>query len=96
MPPTPPTDRPTWRAALCDCPPDLTASEIMAGYLLLRRVIPVDMVDWFRSACLDMRRATGLECETWSGLSAAEWARLASNLADEAAAELQTFDRLNP
>jgi len=93
MPPTPPTE-PTWRAALCDCPPDLTAREIMAGYALLRRAIPVDLVDWFRGSVLDMRRARGMESETWSRLPVAEWARLAGELADEAAAEVQSRARL--
>lgn len=78
-----------WREALGG---ELTAAQVMAEYSKLRAAVPVDLVDWMRSRSLDRRRE---ELRTWQQLDSRDWARLAEQLADDAALELQHRGRLS-
>ncbi len=76
----PPTD---WRHALGG---ELTAAQHLAEFALVRRATDQQLVDWLRDRAMDRARQ---ELERWQELTREEWLRLAEQLADEAAAEVQ-------
>ncbi len=76
----PPSD---WRNALGG---ELTAAQHLAEFAKVRAATGQQLAEWVRARAVDRARQ---EVERWQELTADEWRRLAEELADEAAAEVQ-------